>query len=129
MNKSDYEKRRRQALEMWLGAHTYQKIADTLGYYSRGAAHRDVQVALDELAEPGDDDERREIARLDAMLRGLWPKARAGDDKAVRQVMSIEARRRELKADNGVAKVALLDEINEWLATEQARESAADHSG
>jgi hypothetical protein len=39
-----------------------------------------------------------ELARLDALLSGLWPKARRGDVQAVDRVLKIDERRAELRA-------------------------------
>lgn len=96
---SQPEKRAR-ALELHLAGATYQVIADQLGYASKASAHKLVQDALDELVLPAQsaDALQTAVARLDAMLVGLWPKARRGDGAAVDRVLRIEERRMALAA-------------------------------
>lgn len=93
---------RARALELHLAGATYQTIADQLGYASKASAHKVVREALDQLVMP---EERpldgvtdTAIARLDAMLVGLWPKARRGDVQAIDRVLKIEERRTALIA-------------------------------
>lgn len=91
------DERRKQALELHLAGATYDRIAEACGYASRSGAHKAVQEALKERAELVDAQvAETEIARLDAMLTGLWPKARRGDVQAVDRVLKIEERREHL---------------------------------
>jgi hypothetical protein len=87
-----------KALELHLAGASYQAIADALGYASKGGAYGAVQEAL-MAAQPvmlSDEAVRSELARLDAMLTGLWPKARRGDVQAVDRVLKIGERRSAL---------------------------------
>lgn len=106
------EERRAKALELHLAGATYDAIATACGYAGRSGAYKAVQEALkDRREEPPEDDAPEgafdtELARLDAMLRGLWPKARKGDVAAVDRVLRIEERRNELRARLAVARAA-----------------------
>lgn len=92
--------RRARAMELHLAGATYQAIANQLGYASKASAHKIVQEALDQMAMPVRPSEGTStaLARLDAMLVGLWPKARRGDVQAVDRVLKIEERRVALLA-------------------------------
>lgn len=87
-----------RALELHLAGASYAAIADALGYASRTGAYAAVQEAL-AAAQPtvlAEEAVRGELARLDAMLTGLWPKARRGDVQAVDRVLKIGERRSAL---------------------------------
>lgn len=92
------DERRARALELHLAGATYEAIAKTCGYASRSGAHKAVQAALKAAGDPPTTDQSltTELARLDAMLTGLWPKARRGDVQAVDRVMKIGERREQL---------------------------------
>lgn len=98
---TDLEKRQAQALEMHLANASYDQIAEHLEYADRSGAYRAVQAALrrqryDHDAAtnlPGE----TELARINAMITGLWPKARRGDVAAVDRVMKLEERRGKLE--------------------------------
>lgn len=92
--------RRARALELHLAGASYQAIADALGYASRGSAHDAVQKALEDLAPDASQFEATAIARIDAMLQGLWPKARRGDVQAIDRVLRLEQERRALKNES-----------------------------
>ena len=110
------DERRAKALELHLAGATYDAIAEAVGYSDRGNAYRAVQQALDDLGTyTTDDSVQTELARLDAMLTGLWAKARRGDVQAIDRVMKIDERRFALKAlaNRGVTQEAgtALDEL------------------
>jgi hypothetical protein len=86
---SDAKQRRQQALQLHLAGATFQAIADTLGYANRGTAHKVVHEALDELAPDIKPHQATKVARIDAMLQGLWPKARKGDVQAIDRVIKL----------------------------------------
>ncbi|MEU1815159.1 hypothetical protein ABZ543_08170 [Streptomyces roseifaciens] len=76
--------RRRNAIQMVLAGLDYETIAERLGYASRGAAHTDIDRALqanlaDLKREAGT---LREIQarRYQRLLAAVWPKALKGDD-------------------------------------------------
>lgn len=90
--------RRAKAIAMYLGGVTdWQKIATTLGYASRGAAHTDVTRALErataEANRNADVLRQQELMRLDRLQQALWTKALAGDPKATYAVLGIIDRR------------------------------------
>lgn len=88
-----------KALELRLAGARYDRIAEQLGYASRNGAYEAVQRALRDSVPPGEEaTELTELARLDAMLTGLWPKARRGEVTAVDRVLRIEERREQILA-------------------------------
>lgn len=73
---------------------TYDQIATELGLANKASAFECVQRAIKEIIkEPAKDVLELEVARLDAMLAGLWEKATDGDDKAVTSALRIMDRR------------------------------------
>lgn len=94
--------RRRRALELRLAGLTYAQIGQQLGYSSRAAAYTAVKEAM--ASQGGLDQARREdeleteLARLDALLIALWPKARQGDVAAIDRILKIGERRAALLA-------------------------------
>ena len=69
---------------------TYQQVADTLGYTSRGTAYNVVAKALKEqTAEAVGSLRGLENARLDALQRALWEAAMTGDVRAVTAIVQI----------------------------------------
>lgn len=86
--------RRRQAIELRRANVTYEQIALTLGYAHRGKAYEDVHIALDQITkQPAEELLAEELDRLDALIMGLWSKARVGDVHAVDRVLRIMERR------------------------------------
>lgn len=108
--------RDRKAVELHLAGVSYAQIAKAVGFSGKGSAHKAVARALLERAgapsrptpatvpEPTSGEPVTEVreailtelARLDAMLTGVWPKARRGDVAAVATVLKIEERRAQL---------------------------------
>lgn len=94
------KERQAQALELRLAGATYEAIADRLGYANKGGAHKAVQAALEDrltLSSTDGEDLAVELARLDAILVGLWGTARRGDLQAIDRVLRISERRQQLK--------------------------------
>lgn len=87
-----------RAVELHLAGATYQQIADTVGYATRSAAYTAVQKGLKRSGRTTSSTEAvpTELARLDAMLVGVWPRARRGDLGAVDRVLRIEERRSQI---------------------------------
>lgn len=82
------------AVEMAKMGATYQEIADEVGYAGPSGAFKAVETALAKtLGAPVEAYRLVEIARLDAMLMGLWTKAVAGHLGAVDRVIKIMERR------------------------------------
>lgn len=63
-----------QAVQLRKAGYSYQEIADTLGYGSRGAAFNGVKAALQRWgAEAVDELRMLELTRLDEMTKRIWP--------------------------------------------------------
>lgn len=72
--------RQRRALELRKAGHTFQEIADQLGWKGPQGAHNAVMSALKKtLQEPADELRTLELERLDTMLNALWPAILRGD--------------------------------------------------
>lgn len=97
--------RQRAALALRKAGHDYDEIAARLGYRGRSGAYQAVMTALKRtVQEPSEDVRRLEVARLDALLAGLWDAACAGKWLAVDRVLSIMARRAALLGLDAPAK-------------------------
>lgn len=117
-NSEDLEDRRRRAMELHLAGASYDQIAEVLGYANRGGAYKAVQAALEETGPmEGEEEITTQIARLNAMLQGLWPRARKGDAGAVDRVLKIDERRTQL-----LTRLGLIDEP-------QSEDEAGDDAG
>lgn len=89
-----YAERRAKALRLRSLRMTYQQIADELYNGNRGQCYRDIQKGIDDLPREAAEHVRvQELELLDEMSRGLIPKARKGDDKAVQGMLRIMDRR------------------------------------
>lgn len=106
----DTAERRRFVIERRKAGDTYQQIAEAAvsefgadalpsGWDSR-YAYKDVKRELrrvrEDVAESSGDLLTLELERLDAMLRGLWPAATTGDERAVSAALRIMQRRAKL---------------------------------
>ena len=79
-----------RAVELAAAGKTYAAIADVLGYADRGTVHRIVRKELEaRSAESVDLLRAVEVARLDALQRGLWDAAMAGDPASCAAVVRI----------------------------------------
>ena len=91
--------RRQKSLDLRTAGVRYRQIGQQLGV-SYQTAYRDVQIALGELAKLQADKAEKlrelELERCDKLTVALWPKARAGDEKAVRAVVLLMDRRAKL---------------------------------
>lgn len=132
--------RRAQALELRAMGLTYEQIAERLNYGSRSAAHRDIQVALEELVEaPAKELVAEELSRLERLLQGVWAEARKGDAQKVGTVLKILDMRAkylglyapdrveaEVRINDPAAVAASIVEIAEGLKVKAADSSAGD---
>jgi ribosomal protein L15E len=88
-----------KALELRRMGKGYVEIGAALGI-SKSQAHRYVTEGMGDaraqVAAGIDEIRTEEISRLDAMLSGLWPKARRGEVAAVDRVLRIMERRARL---------------------------------
>jgi hypothetical protein len=96
-----------QALELRLAGYDYETIRSHLQFKSVSSAYDAVQRCLKRNTEKAVEEYRLEQdARLDAMLKGLWSRARAGAEGVVDRVIRIEERRARLHGlDRQVHKV------------------------
>jgi hypothetical protein len=88
-----------QALELRLSGASYAQIGEALGMTAGGtfkAVERALARQTAETNEKAEKLRRFEVARLDRLLMGLWPRARSGDEKAARVAIQISKRRSEL---------------------------------
>jgi hypothetical protein len=85
------------ALRLRQAGLTFDQIARRLGYANRSGAWHAVRAGLAAtLQEPADELRGLELARLDALHEALWPKAIAGNLRAVDGVLAIMKRRSRL---------------------------------
>ena len=88
-------RRRKQAIELRLAGLQWADIAEQLGYTGKASAQKDVKRAIAGVtADAAQDYVNEEVARLDRMLAGLWPQARAGHLGAIDRVVKIMQERR-----------------------------------
>jgi hypothetical protein len=111
--------RAQRALELHLAGATYDQIATALGFANRGGAYKAVQAEL--AARPAADRRAEvvavELARMDALMTGVWPKARRGDVAAVDRVLKIgEYRTRLLALTPSPVPAAGADPLDELRA-------------
>lgn len=98
-----------RALELRRAGKGYAEIAASLGI-GKSQAHRLVRAGLADAAAQIDAEaselKAEEISRLDAMLTGLWPDARRGQQGAVDRVLKIMERRAKLLGLDAPVKLA-----------------------
>ena len=93
---SAVEKQRR-AVELRMAGHTWQTIADTLGYSSHSSAIRAVEAALVRTLEPASSSFRAlTLERLTKVIQVFWPMMIQGDYSAARTVMQASSDIRKL---------------------------------
>lgn len=98
--------RNQKALDLHLAGASYRTISEQLNI-SLGTAHTAVKEALaSRVSAVGSEMVDVELARLDAMLMGLWPDASKGNVHAVDRVLKIGERRTQLLAIRGKRVVA-----------------------
>ncbi|MDL4812798.1 hypothetical protein [Actinomadura opuntiae] len=123
--------KRARALELRKAGATYDQIAQQVGFSNRGTAQRAVVTALREItAEPARDVLALELERLDAMLLGLWPDARRGDQQAIDRVLRIQERRARylgLDSDRGGLGAAGVESLLEVLADDEVKNAPRRH--
>ncbi len=85
-------------MELVTQGHTYQQLADELGYANRGTVYRVVQQALQTQQLDNVQELRAlEVARLHALQVQLWPAAMVGDVPSVLAVVRIVMARSRLQ--------------------------------
>ncbi len=84
----------RKALELRKAGANHDQIAQQLKVANRSVAWKLVQDAIHEIIrEPAEEVLQLELARLDAMLLGVWTKAKGGDSHAIDRALRIMDRR------------------------------------
>jgi len=91
--------RRQKSLDLRIAGARYRQIGAQLGV-SHQTAYRDVQTALGELAalqaKKAEKLRELELERCDKLTLALWPKARTGDERAIRAIVAVMDRRAKL---------------------------------
>lgn len=94
--------KRARVIELRMAGHTWQTIADQVGYANKGGAYKAWQQALAEITrEPAEELRQLELDRLDRMLASVWPAAinpanPTVQHKAIDRVLAIEQARNRL---------------------------------
>ena len=82
--------KRSRAVELLQAGCSHDQIARQVGFTNRGSAHRAVSKALSERQAEGIDLLRAiEGDRLDALQASVWPRAEAGDVRAINTVLKV----------------------------------------
>lgn len=106
----------RRALELAKAGVTYDRIAQEVGYASRSGAHKAVQRALNRSIQPDAEEFRKlQMARLNDMRLGLWPKVRQGVPRATEVAIKIEEREARLLGLDAPEQVEQKQDITVWL--------------
>lgn len=105
-------KRQAEALELRRAGLGFEEIASRLGV-GKSQAHRYVVAGLADaraqIRASADELKSEDLSRLDAMLTGLWPRARKGEAIAVDRVLKIMERRARLLGLDAPTKIAETD--------------------
>jgi hypothetical protein len=98
--------RKGRCVELAMAGHSYDDIAEQVGYANRGTAWRTVQNALSERKVQSVDEYRQlELARLDALTSAHWGAAISGTDlKAAEMVLEVSAQRVKLLGLDSVSE-------------------------
>jgi hypothetical protein len=90
--------RQAQAIQLRIAGLTFEAIKTAVGYRSKQAAYDAVKRGLKQVVEtPAAELRDLDLQRLDAMLRAIWPRALAGELRAMDRVLKIlESRARLL---------------------------------
>jgi hypothetical protein len=114
--KIERDERRREATKLSVAGHTYEEIAERLGYNSRQAAFRDVKAGLapaaKALREEADHYLAVQMARLEGMHREAWKifeEYGAGDEYSDKADQRLAALDRVAKASAEFRKLVGLD--------------------
>jgi hypothetical protein len=93
----DRAQQRNKAIDLHLASLSDKKVAELVGV-SVAAAKRLIREGLNERVgdERLSDNVQTEIARIDAMISGMWAAARRGDVNAVDRVAKLQERRAKL---------------------------------
>jgi hypothetical protein len=96
-NDPEVVEKERRVLELRRAGYTFDDIAKTVGYASPSGAFYALSRALKRtLQQPANELREMETDRLDRLQAAVWPKALAGDNKAVDTILKIMDRRARL---------------------------------
>lgn len=108
--------RKKKAVHLRRAGYTQREIAEQIGV-SVGRVCKILQEALSEYAAETAQEvselKRTELARLDAALRGIWPRVVSGNLGAIDRMIKIMERRAKLMALDGPDKIAPTDPTGE----------------
>ena len=98
--------RRTRSVELKIAGHSYQQIAEELGYANRGTVHKIIKEALaGREADAVDMLRQVEVDRLNALQAAVWPRAMQGHLPSIAAAQKlIEARCKVLGLDVAVKK-------------------------
>lgn len=82
-----------QALDLRKAGMSYSQIGKVIGMTKMGVSRAVSEILRTTAQEPADEVRQLEVERLDTLLRGVWPKAVAGDVHSVDRVLKIIERR------------------------------------
>lgn len=95
-----------KALNLRLAGCSFREIAAKLHYADHTGAYRAVEAGLKKgFEEPATQVRKLELARLDSIMRPLWPKAKRGGVKAIDRILKIMERRAKLLGLDQPAKL------------------------
>lgn len=91
---AEHAEQQRKALELRKAGATYEQIAVQLKVSNRSVAWKLVKTAIEDIVrEPAEEVLQLELARLDAMLLGVWTDAKGGNTAAIDRALRIMDRR------------------------------------
>ncbi|PRA13348.1 hypothetical protein CQ010_01490 [Arthrobacter sp. MYb211] len=92
---ANVRERQKMALKLRLGGATYEQIANAgIGYSHKGSVQKAVKKAIAEIPrEEASEVLALELARLDEVLRAIWPQVLKADLWAVDRFINIQNRR------------------------------------
>lgn len=123
---AERDQRRAKCVDLRIKGHTFQSIADALGYANRDAAWRDWRRALELARAEADmdlsDARAFELARLDAVDRLAWVQAEAGELKALEVLLKVSDRRAKmLGLDQPITHTINFEDIDRAIAEYEQR--------
>jgi len=90
MRTAQVEHRRERAVTLAMAGHSYDHIAETLGYANRSGAWKAVKGALRARTDDAVDEYRAlEIGRLEELLTAYYPDAMKGDLRAAEMCLKV----------------------------------------
>lgn len=104
--------RRGKAIRLKIEGHTYNQIAELLGYSNGASACCDIRRALEKhVVEEGLAVEawrELELARLDVLQKAVWPEAMEGNPRAIETALKILDRRAKMLGLDSAIKLEVL---------------------